>query len=160
MCRCFAAIFDPATAAIAQKHHANKEPVPESASACWGGRADTIPAYMQLNKQMMMSVEGLRRRDQSLVPASCTLMDKVTVKGTVLGESVSIDVRSKLNNCVVMDNVRIGPNSVIQNSVLCEGTIIGEGCSLNDCQVAPHAEVAAGIKAKSESFNGKEMEAE
>ena len=60
--------------------------------------------------------------------------------------------KSKINNCIIMEGVRIGENCTIQNSIICANASIGESCNLNDCQIGALYEVAAGTKAKGETF--------
>ena len=53
---------------------------------------------------------------------------------------------------MVEAGVKIGPNCVIQNTVICAGAEIEAGCSLNDCQVGTNFTVPGATKAKGESF--------
>ena len=93
-------------------------------------------------------------REQSVVPEDVVAEEKVAIKGTIMGPGCTIGSRSKLNNCVIEGAVKIGPNCIIQNSVICAGATIEEGCSLNDCQVGADFKVPASTKAKGESFAG------
>jgi translation initiation factor eIF-2B subunit gamma len=51
-----------------------------------------------------------------------------------------------------MDNVTIGDNCSLQNTLIGSGAKLGNNCSLNDCQVGPGRELPAGTKEKGESF--------
>ncbi len=76
----------------------------------------------------------------------------VTCKSTILGNGCSIGDRSKVNNCVLMENVTIENHVTIQNSVICANARIEEGCNLNDCHVRSLTTIPAGTKAKGETF--------
>jgi NDP-sugar pyrophosphorylase family protein len=51
-----------------------------------------------------------------------------------------------------MDNVEIGENCSLQNTIIGFGANLGNNCSLNDCQVGHGMEIPAGTKEKGESF--------
>jgi translation initiation factor eIF-2B subunit gamma len=49
-----------------------------------------------------------------------------------------------------MNNVQLGDNVVLQNTIVGVGAVIGDNCSLNDCQVAAGMNVVSGTKEKGE----------
>ena len=49
-----------------------------------------------------------------------------------------------------MDNVVVGDNCTIQNSILGSGVQLKERASVKDCQVGPGYTVAAGVEVKGE----------
>jgi ADP-glucose pyrophosphorylase len=51
-----------------------------------------------------------------------------------------------------MDDVTVGDNTILQNSVIGSGCKIGENCNLNECQVTSGKDVPAGTKEKGEAF--------
>jgi len=51
-----------------------------------------------------------------------------------------------------MDDVTIGDNTILQNSIVSANCSIGENCSLNDCLVAPGKSIPAQTKDKNETF--------
>mmetsp|Transcript_22976 Transcript_22976/g.29996 ORF Transcript_22976/g.29996 Transcript_22976/m.29996 type:complete len:443 (-) Transcript_22976:66-1394(-) len=122
--------------------------------------AENIQAYFQLNKEIIASprvqlfgqLQGLRRRDQTVVGKDCQLGQKVNIKGSVLGDKCSIGTKAKINNCIIMDNVRIGDNCTVQNCVISSSAVIEEDCNLNDCQVGMLTHITKGTKSKGEQF--------
>ena len=51
---------------------------------------------------------------------------------------------------MLMDNVVVGDNCTIQNSILGSGVQLKERASVKDCQVGPGYTVAAGVEVKGE----------
>jgi NDP-sugar pyrophosphorylase family protein len=49
-----------------------------------------------------------------------------------------------------MDNVTLGDNVVLQNTIVGPRAVIGDNCGLNDCQVAAGKHVPSGTKEKGE----------
>ncbi len=43
-----------------------------------------------------------------MIGDGCTVADKVTIKQCAVGVNCVISTKTKVNNCVIMDNVRIG----------------------------------------------------
>ncbi|KAG5182371.1 eukaryotic translation initiation factor 2B gamma subunit [Tribonema minus] len=124
-------------------------------------QARTLAQYSGMTKDLLEAqlqakgggrVEGLNRKDQTLIGEGCTVGEKVTCKSSVIGRGCTIGARCKINNCVVMEGARIGEACTIQNSVICANAGVGDGCNLNDCQVGTLHAVAAGTKAKGEAF--------
>ena len=49
-----------------------------------------------------------------MVGENVTLADKVTVKASTIGHNVTVGTKTKLNNCIIMDNVEIADSVVLQ----------------------------------------------
>ena len=97
-------------------------------------------------------VKGYQKKENSTVSEGLELGEKSVYKQTSIGKKCSIGARSKLNNCVVMDNVKIGDGCTIQNSVICSQAVIENNCSLNDVRVGYSATVTTGSKIKDEDI--------
>ena len=52
-------------------------------------------------------VQGYQKKELSAVGERCEMGDKSVVKQCSIGHGCVIGAKSKLNNCVVMDRVRI-----------------------------------------------------
>lgn len=94
----------------------------------------------------------------------------VTFKQCCIGNNCTIGAQTKLNNCVIMDNVTIGDELVlivlygslliascgcrctIQNCVISEKVVIEGKCNLNECHIGQGFKVTAGTKAKGETY--------
>mmetsp|Transcript_23200 Transcript_23200/g.35825 ORF Transcript_23200/g.35825 Transcript_23200/m.35825 type:complete len:92 (-) Transcript_23200:180-455(-) len=77
---------------------------------------------------------------------------KMTIKNSTIGRRVKIGIKCKLNNVVIMDDVDVGNETILQNTVVSAGCIIGDNCNLNDCQIGPGAQVEAFTKVKGEAI--------
>eukprot|EP01031_Cornospumella_fuschlensis_P022957 gene22957-27937_t len=133
-------------------------------------RITSIPAYIALNREMgVVGGSGLSmpwgrlpnylKKEMSFVGENTDLSDKsITVKQCSLGCNVKIGSKSKLNNCVVMDNVVIGENCIMQNSVLCERSVVESNVNINECYVGASYKVQQGVKVKGESFSSNPID--
>jgi UDP-3-O-[3-hydroxymyristoyl] glucosamine N-acyltransferase len=77
---------------------------------------------------------------------------KLTFKSSCVGRRCKLGDKCRLNNVVIMDDVTVGDNAILQNTIIGAGCKIGDNCNLNDCQVSPGKIIPSGTKAKSESF--------
>jgi NDP-sugar pyrophosphorylase family protein len=77
---------------------------------------------------------------------------KLTFKSSCVGRRCKLGDKCRLNNVVIMDDVTVGDNAILQNTIIGAGCKIGDNCNLNDCQVSPGMIIPSGTKAKSESF--------
>jgi translation initiation factor eIF-2B subunit gamma len=122
--------------------------------------ARTLAQYSLLNRDMMAeqvdkpwpSPQNFRKKDVFVMGEGCTLGEKVTCKVTVLGPGCQLGSRTKINNCIIMEGVKIGAGVIIQNSVICSNATVEEGSNLNECFVGSLTTIAAGTKAKGETF--------
>jgi NDP-sugar pyrophosphorylase family protein len=77
---------------------------------------------------------------------------KLTFKSSCVGRRCKLGDKCRLNNVVIMDDVAVGDNAILQNTIIGAGCKIGDNCNLNDCQISPGKIIPSGTKAKSESF--------
>lgn len=75
-----------------------------------------------------------------------------SLKACVIGKGSKIGAKSRLNQCIVMDNVTIGSNCTLQNTVICSNAVVQDKVSLNSCEVGYGAVVLAGGKYKKEQL--------
>lgn len=95
----------------------------------------------------------------SIVGRDCVFGDNVILKNCVVGNHCNLGAKVKLNHCILMDYVKVGNDTTIQNSILCNSSIVQERCNINDCQVAARATVPAGSRLRNDSILSKESEA-
>lgn len=126
-------------------------------------RCATIPSYIYGCREIVAAAvndgnrafpEGskVNAKFQSLLLPGATVGEKVTLKSSTIGQGAKVGSRCRLNNVIIMDGVSVGDNCILQNSVLGARSVVLENCNLNDCQVAPGAEVPSLTKEKGESF--------
>lgn len=53
-----------------------------------------------------------QKKEQLMASDGLEMGDKVTIKQSSIGKKCSVGAKSKVNNCVLMDNVRIGEGYV------------------------------------------------
>lgn len=49
-----------------------------------------------------------QKKEQTVLGEGAELSDKVTIKQCSIGKKCIIGAKCKLNNCILMDNVRVG----------------------------------------------------
>ncbi|KAI9193843.1 hypothetical protein LWI28_000621 [Acer negundo] len=84
------------------------------------------------------------------------MVDKCSVKRSVIGRHCRIGSNVKIVNSVVMNHVTIGDGCSIQGSVICSNVQLQERVVLKDCQVGAGFVVSAGCEYKGESLARKE----
>jgi len=77
---------------------------------------------------------------------------KNTIKNSTIGRGVKILGKVKINNCVLLDGCVIGEGVLLQNTVVGVGAVLEEKVTLDDCQVGAGVIVAAKTKIKGESL--------
>jgi NDP-sugar pyrophosphorylase family protein len=130
-------------------------------------RASTIASYLYASKDVVtraiqdpsdpclfMPVEtSVSAKFHSVVLPENNVGDKkLTFKSSCVGRRCNLGDKCRLNNVVIMDDVTVGDNAILQNTIIGAGCKIGDNCNLNDCQVSPGKVIPSGTKAKSESF--------
>ncbi|HHH18902.1 MAG TPA: mannose-1-phosphate guanyltransferase [Campylobacterales bacterium] len=77
-------------------------------------------------------------------------LDKsIEIIGTVvLGDNVTLEKGTKLNNVVLGDNVTIGENSKVRNTVMWNGVTVGRNAMLDGCVICNDNEIGKNITAK------------
>lgn len=152
--------------------------VVHSFNGAFSGRVGSIPEYLGMNREIMVGRgpwdpimrgigkakdtdtdakkrwNALRKTFQTSVVASIPTVGekaKMKIARSVIGNGVKLGKNVTLNNCVVMDDVEILDNCVIQNSVLCRGVKVKEGCKLDDCQIGEGFVVTKSLNGESRS---------
>jgi len=105
---------------------------------------------------------------QQLMKQGVTLADphRIDVRGELIcGKDVSIDVNAIFEGRVELgDNVRIGSNTVIRDSVIGAGTQIHPNCVIEEaivaanCQIGPYARMRPGVELSEEAKLGNFVE--
>lgn len=101
------------------------------------GRTNWEPAGEQAEDGLWEG-KGVQRDDVGVIqPAALgdgvTLQQDAQLFGrTVLGNNVTVATGAQLENCVLFDDVEIGEDSEIINSIVCAGARIGRGVVLED----------------------------
>eukprot|EP01033_Poteriospumella_lacustris_P000529 gene529-357_t len=123
-----------------------------------------IPSYLALNKEIPLMqyssrtpwprVANYSKKESSVIGENVDLTDKtITFKQTSFGTNCRIGTKTKLNNCIIMDNVVIGDNCTIQNSVIAERAVIENSCNINECVVGAGCKVNANSRIKGEQVS-------
>jgi NDP-sugar pyrophosphorylase family protein len=139
-------------------------------------RASTIASYLYASKDVVTRAihstnpsedpclflpkeTSLEAKFHSIVLPENDVGDKkLTFKSSCVGRRCKLGDKCRLNNVVIMDDVTVGDNAILQNTIIGAGCKIGDNCNLNDCQVSPGKMIPNGTKAKSESFLDDAME--
>jgi bifunctional UDP-N-acetylglucosamine pyrophosphorylase/glucosamine-1-phosphate N-acetyltransferase len=122
---------------------------------------DSATEVMGINDKAQLSVAERayqQRAVQKLMTAGATVIDpaRVDVRGTLeCGSDVTIDINAVFIGDVKLgDNVSIGPNCVIENSVVGAGTTVHPNCILedavvgNNCNIGPFGRLRPGTEMK------------
>jgi NDP-sugar pyrophosphorylase family protein len=112
------------------------------------GRVDWEPAGEETEPGLWEGKNVQRQAVGVIHPAAlgdgATLEDGAQLFGrTVLGRNVHVGEGAELEACVVLDDVAIGREAEIINSVVCAGARIGDGAVLHDTIVGARAVVGA-----------------
>ncbi len=75
---------------------------------------------------------------------------------SVLFSGVTVGKGSKVNNSILMPNVKIGENVVIENAIIAENTVIGDNCCIG-CNPDNKVNTAAGEKDKNITVVGENL---
>ncbi|KAG8713121.1 hypothetical protein FRC09_019068 [Ceratobasidium sp. 395] len=98
----------------------------------FAGRGNTVPGYMELNRQALARLttkqpgKSAPAHSDSLIPASVTVGERASIKRSVIGEHCRIGKNVKITGCVVMDHVEIAEGRQCQ---------IGERANLKECEL-------------------------
>ena len=91
--------------------------------------------------------------------APITLDDSVEVIGTVvLGDGVTVERGTKLNNVVIGDGCTIGKNGKIRNTVLWENVTVGKNAVFDGCVVCNGNTIGKNVTAKAGMILAEECE--
>ena len=74
----------------------------------------------------------------------------------VIERGVHVAPGAHVGSLVVLgENVRIGPGSTVERSVILSGAQIGEDCELRDCIVAPGCRIGAALHVTAARCSGR-----
>ncbi|KAG8700546.1 hypothetical protein FRC09_005893 [Ceratobasidium sp. 395] len=107
----------------------------------FAGRGNTVPGYMDLNRQALARLttkqpgKSAPAHGDSIVPASVTVGERASIKRSVIGEHCRIGKNVKITGCVVMDHVEIAEGAKLENCIISRQCQIGERASLKECEL-------------------------
>ncbi|WAQ85995.1 hypothetical protein PtA15_6A625 [Puccinia triticina] len=132
-------------------------------------RANSVPAYAEINRTALKleheRLQTLAPRPSgppppgtgtagadSLVAPGASLLDKASVKKSVVGRGCVVGRAAKVVNSVLMDRVSIGEHAKIENCVLATAVVIGDRVELKDCEVESGTVIEADFVTKGEKI--------
>ncbi|RKP07232.1 nucleotide-diphospho-sugar transferase, partial [Thamnocephalis sphaerospora] len=124
------------------------------ADTCVTGRANTVPAYCELNRNAGVStvsrVHASAEVDpktqigpDSMVGESTRMEERCSVKRSVIGAHCQIGKNVKIVNSILMDGVSLGDNVKLDGCVICQNVKVQERSSLKDTVVGAQVTVPA-----------------
>ncbi|MBW0461518.1 hypothetical protein O181_001233 [Austropuccinia psidii MF-1] len=88
----------------------------------------------------------------SLIGPQVNLMDKSSVKKSIVGRACQIGKMSKVVNSVLMERVTLGEHVKIDNCVISSSVTIGDRVELKDCEVEPGTIIESDFTTKGEKI--------
>ncbi|QRW21840.1 translation initiation factor eIF-2B gamma subunit [Rhizoctonia solani] len=92
----------------------------------FSGRGNTIPGYMELNRQVLAQITSKSHSGRggkpsavgdSIIPNNATVGERASIKRSVIGEHCRIGKNVKIQGCVVMDHVEILDGAKLDNCI-------------------------------------------
>lgn len=118
---------------------------PESAYGWHSDKATVSPAAIFKGKAIID--DGSKIQDSvefygnSVIGKNCLIEQGAKIKDSIMWNNISVGQSSRLIDCIVANNVKIGKNCVIS-----EDCVIGEGCIIGDNQkLEPNTKLAPGM---------------
>lgn len=96
----------------------------------------------------------------SLIGAHARLLDRASIKRSVVGARVEVGRNARISSCVLMEGCTIGEGAKLENVIVCNGANVGARCNLRDCDVGAGVVVLPDTAAKNEKFVLEEEEEE
>jgi NDP-sugar pyrophosphorylase family protein len=101
-------------------------------------RVNTIPSYSIINKlndwlHKTFNIGIMPSKDNDTKIGQGVKV----VGGSLVGDQCVVGDKTKLTNAILMDDVEVGENSTIDNSIIAAGCRIGTKCVLKECLVGP-----------------------
>jgi mannose-1-phosphate guanylyltransferase len=100
--------------------------------------AGTPATYLAANLEYAADAADLAVRDGSV-----RIAESATIKGSVLGDAVTVGAGAVVDGSVLLDGVTVGRDAEIRSSIVGPGAHIGEGASVTDLTVVGNAAVVA-----------------
>ncbi|XP_050525603.1 translation initiation factor eIF-2B subunit gamma [Daktulosphaira vitifoliae] len=128
-----------------------------------GMRANTLYDYYKINKIISkLSIDIGNEKDKisseadilsnQLDKESCfvgpntKIMEKTSIKNSSIGARCTINSKTRLTDCILMNGVIIEERCVLHNCIICHDAIISAGCELKDCLISGNFKVPPGGK--------------
>lgn len=142
-------------------------------SSSFGMRVNTLQAYACINRQVIQiwekvtgahplirlhqasEVKSTQVDDSTMVGEMSHLAEKTSFRSSSIGSSCTVLSKTRIANCVIMNNVKINEGCVLNNCILCDGVEVGNNTELKDCLVGEKYAVASGEK-HTQEFLAKE----
>ncbi|KAF8684073.1 Nucleotidyl transferase [Rhizoctonia solani] len=127
----------------------------------FSGRGNTIPGYMELNRQVLAQITSKSHSGRggkpsavgdSIIPNNATVGERASIKRSVIGEHCRIGKNVKIQGCVVMDHVEILDGAKLDNCIVSRLCQIGERAVLKDCELETSFRVPADANLKGEKL--------
>lgn len=132
-------------------------------------RANNLPVYMETNRMLMkekarvaalsQSIPAAKEKGAAGIGADCLvgelteLGERTTLKQrSVVGNNGTIGKRCRITASLILDNVTIGDDVVLENTIVGAGATIHSKTKLFNCNVEGGLTVAKGTSAKGETL--------
>lgn len=86
--------------------------------------------------------------------------ERASIKRSTIGHHCEIGRGARLSGCILMDGAKVGENVRLENVICCASSVLGDRCTLKDCDIAPGVHVAAETNVKNEKLVGEHEEEE
>lgn len=94
----------------------------------------------------------------SILGAHVRVGERASIKRSTIGHHCEIGRGARLSGCILMDGAKVGENVRLENVICCASSVLGDRCTLKDCDVAPGVHVAAETNVKNEKLVGEHDE--
>ncbi|MCO5588115.1 hypothetical protein L7F22_042070 [Adiantum nelumboides] len=91
----------------------------------------------------------------SILGAHVRVGERASIKRSTIGHHCEIGRGARLSGCILMDGAKVGENVRLENVICCASSVLGDRCTLKDCDVAPGVNVAAETNVKNEKLVGE-----
>ncbi|KAG8741172.1 hypothetical protein FRC10_003217 [Ceratobasidium sp. 414] len=124
----------------------------------FAGRGNTIPGYMELNRQALARLttkqpgKPAQPHADSVVASNVTIEERASIKRSVIGEHCRIGKNVKITGCVVMDHVEIAEGAKLENCIVGRQCQIGQRANLKECELETGYRVPADANLKGEKL--------
>ncbi|KAG8704030.1 hypothetical protein FRC08_002489 [Ceratobasidium sp. 394] len=124
----------------------------------FAGRGNTIPGYVELNRQALARLttkqpgKPVQPHSDSIVAPNVTVEERASIKRSVIGEHCRIGKNVKITGCVVMDHVEIAEGAKLENCIVGRQCQIGERANLKECELETGYRVPADVNLKGEKL--------
>ncbi len=113
------------------------------------GRMHSVNEYFRINKDIISPevMADLFKSDRPIFTkikdeAPTKFGDNADVKNSIIANGCTIE--GKVENCVLFRNVHVGPNSVIKDSIIMQGSQVYGGCRLENVILDKSVQVRSG----------------